>query len=180
MSSLRYLDLNFGIRRSNQQPLGVAILTLGIAAGAYALLQLSSAYDARRIVQIENDALGKRRNLSQGDAGDHAKISPAQLQSYRNAAVVANQLRMPWDDLLGMLESAPMEHVALLSIEPIPARGQLRLIAEARDVSTMLDYLSYLQQQPILRQVILSSHQIQRQSPDSPVRFQIQARWSEK
>ncbi|HWZ47496.1 MAG TPA: hypothetical protein VNX00_04665 [Herbaspirillum sp.] len=180
MSSLRYLDLNFGIRRSNSQPLGAAILTLGVAAGAYALLQLSSAYDARRIEQIENDALGKRRNLSQSDAGDHAKISPAQLQSYRNAAVVANQLRMPWDDLLGMLESAPMGNVALLSIEPIPARHQLRLIAEARDISTMLDYLSYLQQQPILHQVILSSHQIQRQSPDSPVRFQIQAHWSEK
>src|ERR1700692_3241348 len=44
VSSLRYLDLNFGIRRSNSQPLGAAILTVGVAAGAYALLQLSSAY----------------------------------------------------------------------------------------------------------------------------------------
>ncbi|MDB5777423.1 MAG: hypothetical protein JWP38_3556 [Herbaspirillum sp.] len=180
MSLLRYLDLNFDIRRRGSQPLGIAILAAGVAAGAYALVQLNSAYDARNIEQTESDALLKRRNVLQGDADVRSKVSPALLQSYRNAAVVANQLRMPWDDLLQMLESAPMEHVALLSIEPIAARHQLRLIAEARDVSTMLDYLSYLQQQPILQQVILSSHQIQRQSPDSPVRFQIQARWSEK
>ncbi|MFC5473632.1 hypothetical protein [Paraherbaspirillum soli] len=180
MSALRKLDLDFGGRTSRPRPLGIALLAIGATAAIAALLQLSTAYSARQLEQSANDTLSARMRSFQSDDDSHVKVSPAQLQRYRNAAAVADQLRMPWDDLLKMLESAPMEHVALLSIEPIASRHQLRLAAEARDVSTMLDYLSYLQQQPTLHQVILSSHQIQRQAPGSPVRFQIQAQWSEK
>jgi Tfp pilus assembly protein PilN len=67
----------------------------------------------------------------------------------------------------------------LLSVEPVASRRQLHLVGEAKDITTMLDYLSYLQGQPGLQRVILTSHQIQAQ-PGSPVRFQIQAHWEEQ
>lgn len=180
MSAFQLLDLNFGVRSGKSQALGIAFLSTGVVVSVYALWLLSSAYMNRQHQMMESDLLTMRQNAFQEKDNVPFKVSAAQLQRFRNATLVINELRTPWDDLLKVLESAPMEQVALLSIEPIASRHQLRLAAEARDVTTMLDYLVYLQQQPALHQVILSSHQIQRQAPGSPVHFQIQAQWSEK
>ena len=180
MSSFYRLHLNFGAPQRATQPFAIALLSVGFLASGYGVLQLSSAYTNRQNQMMESDALTLRKSAFQQSDETPTKVSAVQLQRFRNAALVVNELRMPWDDLLQILESAPMEQIALLSIEPIASRHQLRLSAEARNVSTMLDYLVYLQRQPSLHQVILSSHQIQRQAPGSPVRFQIQARWSEK
>ena len=179
MSSLQKLDFDFATRRRKLPPFGVVLLMVGAAAGIYAALQLSSAYDSRKAEQTIHDALVLRIRSVRHAGEVAAKITPAEVQNFKSAALIANQLNTPWDRLLKVLESAPMEHVALLSVEPIASRRQLRLVGEAKDLSMMLDYLSYLQGEPALQRVILTSHQIQNQ-PGSPVRFQIQAHWGEQ
>jgi hypothetical protein len=178
MASLQKLEFDFASQRRKLPPFGVVLLALGTAAGIYAAVQLSAAYNARKAEQTVYDALVSRiHSVRHADQGG-SKITPAELQNFKNAAQIASQLNTPWDRLLKVLESAPMEHVALLSVEPIAARRQLRLIGEAQDLATMLDYLAYLQGEPGLQRVILTSHQIQTQ-PGAPVRFQIQAHWGE-
>ncbi|SFI02018.1 Tfp pilus assembly protein PilN [Collimonas sp. OK307] len=179
MASLQKLDFDFSVQRRKLPPFGLAILLAGAAASIYAGVELSSAYNARKAQQTVYDALVSRLHTVRHADQDGAKITPAELQNFKNAAQIAGQLNTPWDRLLKVLESAPMEHVALLSVEPVASRRQLHLVGEAKDFATMLDYLSYLQSQPGLQRVILTSHQIQTQ-PGSPVRFQIQAHWEEK
>jgi hypothetical protein len=179
MASLQKLDLDFSTERRKLPSIGLALLIAGAVASIYAGVQLSSAYGARKAQQTVYDAMVLRLHSVKNADQVGAKVTPAELQNFKNAAQIAGQLNTPWDRLLKVLESAPMEHVALLSVEPVASRRQLHLVGEAKDLATMLDYLSYLQDQPGLQRVILTSHQIQTQ-PGSPVRFQIQAHWEER
>jgi Tfp pilus assembly protein PilN len=90
---------------------------------------------------------------------------------------VAQGLQVPWADLLGALEAASGESVALLTVEPSTQQQTVRLTAEARDPHSMLRYLSTLQGDARLSQVVLVSHAVQTQAPGTPVRFQLQAHW---
>lgn len=90
---------------------------------------------------------------------------------------VAQHLVTPWADLLDTLESARIESVALLSVEPSVSKRSVRLTAEARNWQDMLTYVGTLQRDPRLSSVVLVSHEVQLKSPGTPVRFQIQAGW---
>jgi Tfp pilus assembly protein PilN len=178
MASLQKLDFDFAAQRRKLPLYGAALLMVGAAASIHAALQLTSSYKVRKAEQTAYDALVLRIGTVRHAGDAAAKITPAKLHDLKNAAQIARQLNTPWDGLLKVLESAPMEHVALLSVEPIASRRQVHLIGEAKDLTTMLDYLAYLQAEPGLQRVTLTSHHIQTQ-PGSPVRFQIQARWGE-
>ncbi|HWW04566.1 hypothetical protein [Collimonas sp.] len=179
MASFQKLDFDFASQRRKLPPFGLALLMAGAAASIYGGVQLASAYGDRKAEQSVYEALVSRlHEVSHADQAG-AKVTPAEMQKFKNAAQIAGQLNTPWERLLKVLESAPMEHVALLSVEPVASRRQLHLVGEAKDLATMLDYLTYLQAQPGLQRVVLTSHQIQTQ-PGSPVRFQIQAHWEEQ
>jgi hypothetical protein len=121
------------------------------------------------------DALDTRR--SDAAAWRRAPLDPAEAARTRAMRQVAHHLAVPWADLLETLESAPVESVALLSVEPSVSKRSVRLTAETRNAQNMLAYLSALQRDARLNSVVLVSHQVQLQSPGTPVRFQIQAGW---
>jgi hypothetical protein len=89
---------------------------------------------------------------------------------------VVRSLETPWADLLASLEAAPGD-VALLSIEPSASKRVLSLTAETADPEAMLNYLQALQSDPHFSNVTLVSHQIQIQSPGTPLLFKLQATW---
>ena len=81
------------------------------------------------------------------------------------------------DALLNLVETVQHSDVALLSLEPKSKTGQIRLTAEAKDALAMTSYISSLQQNPLLQNALLTTHQIQVQQPGSPFKFQILAQW---
>lgn len=178
-NSVEKLPFNFCSRRWNINLVGICILLFGLASLIFTSIQFSSIYDTQRKNVSDYEALASHIRLSNTQNDLMNKIEPGDKESFRNALVVSNQLNIPWDHLLRILEAAPMEKIALLSIEPIAAQRQLRLIGEAKDLSTMLDYLTYLQNDSELHQVILMSHHVTKQA-GAPVRFQLQANWELK
>lgn len=82
-----------------------------------------------------------------------------------------------WATLLNVMEAMATKKVALLVLEPDPVNGKVRVTAEAKDVSAMLDYVKQLQQQPGLRDVVLLSQQVNEDDPQQPVRFIVGAQW---
>ena len=52
------------------------------------------------------------------------------------------------------------------------------LTGEARDFDVLMNYFRHLQEQPVLTEVVLQTHQINRQDRDKPVRFRIAAHWA--
>lgn len=95
----------------------------------------------------------------------------------RFASRVIEKLDTPWDALFGAVEAAFNEQVTLLSVEPDTERREVRLLAEAKDMEAMLDYVLQVRQSPALKNGYLVEHQINQQDPLRPVRFTISAGW---
>lgn len=172
-----HLRLEFSPRAREISALGAVILLVSVCALVAIAVQLGlkladNARQAQRLAALE-EQLGQ----SKAKGSRTRPPDPGEVARLRAARQVASQLTTPWADLLDSLESSPVKSVALLSIEPSVNRRSIRLTAEARSLEEMLAYLSALQQDGRLSAAVLVSHQVQVQSPGSPVRFQIQAGW---
>jgi hypothetical protein len=93
----------------------------------------------------------------------------------RNAETVVRQLTVPWAALIRTIEQAATKEVAILQLQPDAEQRVLRLTAEARSREAMFDYLRRLSQAHGLAEVHLVSHQVQRDDPQQPIQFAVQA-----
>lgn len=121
----------------------------------------------------------KLRTVAVVPASPARSADPRQVARERALRDITRGLATPWGDLFAALEAAPTQSVALLAIEPTVANRSVRLTAEARDSKAMLAYLAALQKDFRLTHVVLVSHQVQAQTPGTPVRFLIQALWAD-
>ncbi len=121
----------------------------------------------------------------QAAIAQHAPVRPARAttqpipagQATAVNAMVA-RLNVPWRDLFQSIESATAgDRIALLEITPDPARHTLKGTAEARNSEDMLAYMTRLAAQPFFAAVTLTSHEINLQDPNRPLRFQFAAQW---
>jgi Tfp pilus assembly protein PilN len=127
------------------------------------------------------------------DGERHAQAARlARLQASNSAALAADRpddptlaaarqamdrAQLPWASLFSALEAAAGKDVALLMVTPDPARRQVKIQAEARDLAAMLAFQRELQQQAGLAQVALMDHVVVKDVPEAPVRFHLQAKW---
>jgi Tfp pilus assembly protein PilN len=98
-------------------------------------------------------------------------------EAMQKANLVALELARPWDRTFVALEAVDQPGVALLAIDPDPRRDELRITAEAKDMSEMLAYLEQLKGQPSFGSVALQQHEIRADEPARPVRFTLIAQW---
>jgi hypothetical protein len=152
------------------------LLLLGLlsvaAVGAYYQLQLHpKLLSERQALQEEMAKLGVPAPVS--------SVKPAVLaQAWQSAHSASVELSLPWQAFFVEIGRASGSgEVALLSIEPDPAKGNLVLVAEGRDLNAMLRFISDLQKSPTFSEVALQSHTINRNVPEKPVRFRLTANW---
>jgi len=172
------LNIDFAARPRRSARSARALVALGsVALAAVALHGWDVASEQRALV----DALAQARKKATPLAPAPRQVlqEPRQAARERQLLEATRGLHTPWADLFGALEAAPAQAVALLSIEPSVANRSVRLSAEARDATAMLGYLAALQKDVRLAQVVLVSHQVQAQSPGTPVRFVIQGLWAD-
>jgi len=175
--SIERIAIDFAHEARRRQPLGLALLAAGELASAGMGLLWNSAWSAQA-TQAQTLAAMQRQDADQAaKATRQTTLTAAEQARQRAIQRVSTVLQTPWSDLLSVLEAAPHEHVALLAIEPSVARQQVRLTAEARNPESMIDFLTSLQSDARLSQVVLVSHQVQVQAPGKPVRFTLQAAW---
>ena len=93
----------------------------------------------------------------------------------KNAEAVVRQLTLPWGSLIGAIEQAATRDVAILQLQPDAEQRVLRLTAEARNRDAMFDYVKRLGAARELTNVVLVSHQVQRDEPQQPIQFSVQA-----
>jgi hypothetical protein len=171
------LNLEFAPNAKPVSRLGAIMLFASafLVVAAATPLGLALAHNMRQADLLA--AIEARQAQSTLAGSRTVRPDPAQAARTRAARKVAQQLVTPWADLLATLESAPVQSVALLSIEPSINKNNFRLTAEARNEQDMLSYLAALQQDARLYGVLLVSHQVQVQAPGAPIRFQMQAGW---
>jgi Tfp pilus assembly protein PilN len=93
----------------------------------------------------------------------------------RNAESVVRQLTLPWAALISTIEQAVTGDVAILQLQPDAENRLLRLTAETRQREAMFSFVRRLGEAPLLTDVHLVSHQVQREDPQHPVQFSVQA-----
>jgi Tfp pilus assembly protein PilN len=171
----RALDLDFARALPQRPRVGRVLLVFGTIVVAGGALLCTRGWAAR--VEAGMSLAAWHARQTQASGARRAPSDPHEAARRREVARVAQGLQVPWADLLGALEAASGESVALLTVEPSTQQQTVRLTAEARDPHSMLRYLSTLQGDARLSQVVLVSHAVQTQAPGTPVRFQLQAHW---
>lgn len=93
----------------------------------------------------------------------------------RNAEAVVRQLTLPWATLIATIEQAATREVAILQLQPDADQRVLRLMAEARNREAMFEYVRRLGAAKGLGEVHIVNHQVQREDPQRPIHFSVQA-----
>lgn len=157
-------DFDFHARPARPRSLGLALLLIGMVAAGWAwqAWQAASATQAGLAMQIaalEQDS--PRRAARPAPRGDDARQR------------VAAQLSYVWQPAFDALASARSEKIALVSLDALQAKSQLKLVAEARQLGDAVDFVDALQQQPGVRRAALFQHEVQADAEQQPVRFTV-------
>jgi hypothetical protein len=169
------LDLDLSRPRSRVSPAGRAMLAVGVAAAVAAALHLQGLLALRNRGVTEQLEVQAALSDARGVRSDTP--APKDARAAKATAAVIRDLSVPWPALIATFEAAARSNVALLAVEPASHRNEVRFAGEAKTSTAMLDYLDALRGQT-LREVTLVSHQVQAQTPGTPIRFQARALWT--
>jgi len=151
----------------------LALLVM-VAAGAQMAWVQQQSEVAKQV--LERRLARDRKPLERSPAVAAPTINPAQANA-ANSAI--KKLNIPWTELLDALEAAASPKVALLELRPDSVTRQLVAVAETGSSDAMFAYLRQLRRQPLLAAVHLSSHQVNEQDRNKPIRFEFSATWRE-
>ena len=145
--------------------IGGVLLILGMQAftSQQTLQFLSSQEQEWR--QKTTDLKAKQQQQNQPSV---STLSPLQVRGYNG---VIRQLNVPWKNLFEDLEAVTPMDVALISIEPDGSRSTVKLVAEAKSLTTLLSYSSKLQQNGIFGRITYSKHETNEQDTNKPIRL---------
>lgn len=160
------LDYVAPVRRPIWPGLAVLAISLGVATHLWLRYQ-----DARvEVARLETQAglVAPERPVRE--------IPKAKLdEEARSAEAVVRSLTLPWAPLIGTIEQAATKEVAILQLQPDADTRVLRLTAETRHREAMFDFVRRLGAAKGLADVHLVSHQVQREDPQRPIQFAVQA-----
>ncbi len=102
-------------------------------------------------------------------------------------ADAVRQLNLPVTRLIKTVQAPRDVRVALLGLDLNnqggtendggKAGGALKIAAEAETAQDMINYLAFLNEQPLFKSVYLVKHEMNMTAPDHPYRFQMEAQW---
>jgi Tfp pilus assembly protein PilN len=174
---MRALDLDFVQRARRLRSLGLALLLIiTVATGYVGHIYYQQENELERWEAKQHSYQEMQSKNAESSAAQHSKLKSSQAE-LNAAAQAIDHLSFPWDRLFQEIESSVTEQVVLLSLEPIIGKKEVKIMAEAKNLSAMLDYVNTLQSRALFKDVHLESHQIQQQDPQKPVRFMVNAHW---
>lgn len=148
---------------------GLAVLALALAvSGQLGFMYRESQGELARLEAAAGLAAPERRP---------ARVLPKERldEETKSAEAVVRELTLPWGGLIRALEDAAMRDVAILQLQPDAHQRVLKLTAEARSQEAMFRYLHRLAAADNLGEAHLVSHQVQRDDPQRPIQFSVQA-----
>ena len=168
-SSLPPLGLEYQLRpRSRWAAWSLLLLAVAYTADVgWSYLKVKDALAART---AELASLPKPRQIE--------RYEPRNLENeLAFARATIHKIALPWNELFKALSTSNVEGVDLLSVEPEIDSGTVRVIAEAKDLTAMLTYLSRLESNKYFRSVRVTRHEIKGNDPRRPVLFTVVASW---
>lgn len=162
------LDFDFHARPARPATLGIVLALAGVAAFGWALINLQAARATEAGLALQIAALERTR--------PRAAVTPAtptETAAQTAQARIAAQLAYSWQPAFDALAAARSRKVALVALDAVQAKAQLKLVAEARRLADAVEFIEALQQQPGIRRAALTQHEVQADDAQKPVRFSI-------
>lgn len=172
---MRPLAVDFTARRPLGSAFGLLLAGLGLAASAALGADYLAAEEELRRVEARVERA--RRHQPPLRARAPAGGGAAEKDERANVRGIVKALRAPWSALLGELELATDESVAVLDVSTNSQGRWLRLTAEAKTMDDVLAYLGRLRDSPWLDSVALTSHET-KQGGAPAIRFAVEVAWS--
>ena len=176
---MRSLDLKFPDGGQEARSAGYIMLALGMFALAGVLYQYQGATDEMvywdlRIASMDSGTGRRTKPL----------VSPAQggreiTQEIRRANAVLSEIDLPWGALFDSVEYATSPEVALLAFQPDAAGRTMRMGGEAKSMAALLDFVSALEREPVLKDAYLLKYEVKQDDPQRPIIFSVMASWIE-
>lgn len=169
------LDLDFERKVFGPARPRLSLLALGIVALAGVLGY--ERFVAGEIVQREAE-IRRMQEQVRSSQPVRVNVSARQIEEeVKRAKEVIQHLTLPWTRLFAAIESTDKQNVALLSLQPDASKRRITIGGEAKHLAAMLDYVRALEKGRMLSRVYVTSHEVQRQDPQHPVRFMLEASW---
>lgn len=166
---MKRVELDYLARRRRPALAGLVVLAVSLAAAG----ELALRY---RDVRVELAGLEAQSGLIAPERRVLRAVPKERLdEETRLAEAVVRQLTLPWGALIGAIEQAATRDVAILQLQPDAESRTLRITAEARHREAMFEYLRRLAAARGLAEVHVVSHQVQRDDPQRPMQFTVQA-----
>jgi Tfp pilus assembly protein PilN len=132
-------------------------------------------------------SFAKNLRLEKRNEAALAKLDPRSFKPARNAPAeelaaareTVQRLSTPWEKLFGALESAASDQVALVSIEPDPKAGTVKISGDSKDYLAVLTYVLNLSRAEALSRVQLARHELKNDAQKS-VGFSVSASWGKQ
>ena len=162
------LDFDFHARPARPGRLGIVLALTGVAALGWTLSNLQAARATEAGLALQIAALEKAR--------PSAAVKPATLvdtAAQTTQASIKAQLAYSWQPAFEALAAARSSKIALVSLDAVQAKAQLKLVAEARQLADAVAFIEALQQQPGIKRAALTQHEVQADDAQKPVRFNI-------
>jgi hypothetical protein len=157
---------------------GAILLIAGVAVAAGLVGSYVHVRQETDAAQARIEALA--RNLRTIGIGAR-ESDPRKRETLRTRIEASNRilsaLDQPWIRLFDELESATVDGVTLLAMEPDGSKAQVRLVGEAHDRDTLSRYLERLGMLASLREVRLNQHELRDAHGGNSLRFVVSARW---
>ncbi|MDZ7596073.1 MAG: PilN domain-containing protein [Thiobacillus sp.] len=163
------LDFDFHARPARPGTLGIVLALAGVAALGWSMSNLLAARATEAGLALQIAALEQSRPRAA------VKSASATDQVAKTTQTrIAAQLAYSWQPAFDALATARSNKVALVSLDAIQAKSQIKLVAEARQLADAVAFIDVLQQQPGIRRAALTQHEEQADDAQKPVRFNIQ------
>jgi hypothetical protein len=165
----RKLELDY-IAPARRRPwLGVLMLATSLGVASELWLQYRDARLELERFQVTGGLVSAERRPARAAPRERLE------DESRSAEAVVRQLTLPWASVIRAIERAATRDVAILQLQPDAESRLLRLTAEARHRDAMFEYVRRLGAAKELADVHVVSHQVQRDAPQRPVQFSVQA-----
>lgn len=175
---MRTLELDYQRDHRPVPWLGVAVLVAALAGLAALALAWQTFTQQALAWQAQADrALRQSAQHAPAARPLGEQALRAQQLEVRQANQVVRELAVPWNTLFQAVEGAGGEGIALLSLDPDPQKGVVKISGEAKNLDVLLAYVKQLAAREVFSGVLLQSHQVQGEIAEKPLRFALVAHW---
>lgn len=152
-----FLPINFVRRRRWFSGLGLVLLLVGAAALLAAVADYLEAADfserqENKVIYLDRQ-IGKLTRSAQTSV---VKMDPAE---WRSLQTLSDELTYPLDQQFLAVERSLSDEVAILSLQPEPKAGRLKILGEAKSLDAAIEFAKRLQSSAGFQSVDVTHHE---------------------